>query len=101
MIEDAHRLGEQRVVAARFLFDPAQHGLEPTRVGDRDATDVEEVHRGADGSERGILVEPEAREQHLESYAVLYVRGLGAVEIEAHRLLRAFARASDARDARL
>src|SRR5438132_8611566 len=66
VVEDAHRFGEQRVVAACLLLDPAQHGLEAPGIGHRDAADVEKVHRGADGCERGILVEAEAGEENLE-----------------------------------
>src|SRR5438132_2394219 len=91
VVENAHRLGEQGVVAARLLLDPAQHGLETSGVGHRYAADVEKVHRGADRCERGVLVQPEARGEHLEGHAVLHVRELRAVEVEADGVLRTFA----------
>src|SRR2546430_11507467 len=101
VVEDAHRFGEQRVVAARLLLDPAQHGLEAPGIGHRDAADVEKVHRRADRGERGVLVEAEAREEHLEGDAVLHVRELRAVEVEADRILRAFARTRDPGEPRI
>src|SRR2546430_5465049 len=100
VVEDAHGFGEQRVVAARLLLDAAEHGLKPPCVGHRDAADVEEVHHGADRSERGVLVEAEARKENLEGDAVLHVRELGAVEIKTDGVLRAFARTCDPGEAR-
>src|SRR2546425_737812 len=101
MVENTHRLGEQGVVAARLFLDPAQHGLETSGVGHRYAADVEKVHRGADRCERGVLFEAEAREENLEGDAVLHVRELRAVEVEADRILRAFARTRDPGESRI
>src|SRR5207253_4066358 len=57
----------------------------------RDAAHVEKVHRGADGCERGVLLQPEARGEHLEGHAVLHVSEFGSVEVEPDGVLRTFA----------
>src|SRR5437868_14000628 len=100
-IQDAHRLGEKRVVAARLLLRALEHGFQGLGVGRRDTADVEEVDGGADFCERGVVLQAEGRQQHLEGHAVLDVSELRAVEVEADRLLRAFARARDPGEGRL
>src|SRR5262245_36152816 len=57
-------------------------------------------HR-ADRRERRIRLEPEARQEHLERDAAAHVGEARAVEIEAHRPLRAIARRVDPLEAGL
>jgi hypothetical protein len=49
VVEDAHCFGEQRVVAPRPFLGSPEHRLQSPSIGYRDAADVEEVNRRADG----------------------------------------------------
>src|SRR5437016_341375 len=59
------------------------------------------MHDGAHGRERGVLLQIETGEQHLERHAVADVRELGAVEVEPDRSARTLARSLDPGELRL
>src|SRR5262245_3081367 len=94
-VEDTHRLREQRVIAAGLLLGPLQHRLQAFRFRRDDAADVEVVDGCADGGERRIVLESKARDQDFEGHAILHVGEFSAVVVEADRVLRTLARASD------
>src|SRR5947208_3191046 len=94
-IEDPHCLGQQFIVGAGPFPRSSQNGLETPGVGHGDAPDVEKVDCSADRDERRIVIQPEAREQHLESHAVSRVREFGALKIEANGISRTVPRALD------
>src|SRR5260221_534835 len=100
-IEDAHRFGGERIVAARLLLDPAQHGFEPFGIGHGNAANVEEVDDGADGRKGRVMLQVETCQQHLERHAVTNVRELRAVEVEADGLARPLVRPFDPDELRL
>src|SRR3954463_11510245 len=90
-IEYPHGFGEERIVATRLLPSAFEHGLEHPGVGDRDAADVEKMPRCRNRAQGRIVVQAEARRQHLEGHAAFHVREVRTVVIEAERRLWALA----------
>ena len=58
------------------------HGFETGGLGNGGAAHVERVNHLCDPPQRGLLLQPEARDQHLERHAFADVRERGAVEVE-------------------
>src|SRR2546425_6942059 len=95
VVEDPHRFGEQRVVVAGLFLDAAEHRLEAPGVGHGDPVHVQKMHHGAERRERRVVVEAETRQQDFEGHAIVDVRELGTVEVEADGLPRTLARPLD------
>jgi hypothetical protein len=76
------------IVVGVDLAQAGQHGLQPGRLGHRNAADVEEVHGTRDALQPRVRVQAEAGRQHLEADARADVREARAVVVEAQRAAR-------------
>lgn len=88
-VQHVAHLGEQSVVVSDSFSRPGHDGFEADGLRDRLSAHVKRVNHRAQACESSIRLEIEAHEQRLEGDAIADVREGRAIEVEAHRALRA------------
>jgi len=96
----AGRFGEAVVVGMQGA-QPGQQRLDAGRFCHRQPADIERMHDGAQACKRGVAVERELAQQHLEGHQAAAVRELRAVEVEADGALGLVRRRCDPQETRL